>query len=327
MNKAARSRKAFTLVELLVVIAIIGILVALLLPAVQAAREAARRMQCSNNLRQVGLGFHNFESTYRFIVPARVGGIYEPLQVLTRGVQHNWGVLILPYTEQQPLYDRYDLNLDWTDPANAAVVTQPIPFMECPSTLNGGRKDATSWLPEPAAVTDYGVPNGIGTTSVGVGFPVGTPSGYTGAMLPVGEIEDWTTGWNPPFYSRPHPVKLAEVLDGTSNSIMIAEDAGRPARYYADKVASTARSSGAGWADPDSEYWIDGWTADGRAIGTALFINANNSNETWSFHPGGAMHVFVDGSVHFVAETIDGATYAALISARGGEVIDMSNVH
>ena len=135
-NRSGRRSPGFTLVELLVVIAIIGILIALLLPAVQAAREAARRAQCSNNMKQIGLAFHNYHDTYRtFPLPTNV----SLLSTGGLGTSHSWSLSILPFIEQTSIYDTYNLNLSCWDPVNEAAVDTAIPGYVCPSTPNGDR--------------------------------------------------------------------------------------------------------------------------------------------------------------------------------------------
>lgn len=124
-------RRGFTLVELLVVIAIIGVLVALLLPAVQAARESARRTQCGNNLKQLGLAVHNYHDSFNYFPP---GGVSYGACCATPTYQ-TWSLAILPHMEQKPLYDRYDFNLPNEDPVNHAVVQTFLKSQICPSDL------------------------------------------------------------------------------------------------------------------------------------------------------------------------------------------------
>ena len=136
-SRLGRSRSGFTLIELLVVIAIIAVLIALLLPAVQAAREAARRAQCTNNLKQIGLAMHDYHTAHNAFPPAyTVDANGRPL--------HSWRTLILPYLEQDPLYQRIDLSKPWNDPANARALETDLPVFSCPESV--GAPNRTTYL-------------------------------------------------------------------------------------------------------------------------------------------------------------------------------------
>lgn len=341
-------RQAFTLVELLVVIAIIGILVGLLLPAVQAAREAARRMSCQNNMKQIGLALHNFESTYKFFPPARVDatvgfpvvemGVPAPA---TGTIAHGPGVFLLPYMEQSQVYNIYDLKQSWNSAANAPAIRTQIPSFICPSSPLSERLDtgnapgstaANRWL---AAACDYSLANGmngrLGLAPFNLippipGYSSTDPSTdatqYIGAILPMSTISSFTTGMSPPFYNRRPKSKLANITDGTSNTFAWVEDAGRPFLYRGKSRSPVAnqRASGAGWADPDSEFWIDGFTTDGLTAVGPCAMNCNSSNELYSFHTGGCMVVHCDGSVRFLAESTSLPVIASFVSASLGEV-------
>src|SRR6516165_8917191 len=144
-------RTAFTLIELLVVIAIIAILIALLVPAVQKVREAAARLSCENNLKQIGLALHSYHGTYKHF-PTNV----RP--VAAGGVRRSWAVDILPFIEQSAMYQRYDLSQNWSAPANLPVTSLPVPIYQCLSVPSPDRLDAnpdTGYTPPIVAVRDY----------------------------------------------------------------------------------------------------------------------------------------------------------------------------
>ena len=296
----------FTLIELLVVIAIIGILIGLLLPAVQRVRESARRVECLNNQRQVGIALQNILSSKRAFPPAVT---YTP-------AIHGWVYQLLPYFEESNLYQLYDQSVDWHHPDNAKAIQTPIFTLNCPSTPEDiGRLD--EFAPgQFAAVSDYAPITSVAWTvySEGLADPVSDSTGSMG-------INEW--------------VKPAQITDGLSNTIMITEDAGRPAHYIRGKKGPDdvdpgggnfavvgGRVFGAGWADSASSIPLHGFSSDGLTAPGPNVINCTNNNETYSFHPGGAVAVYSDGSVHFLSETIDIQVFAGLITRSGGE-----NVH
>lgn len=328
------TRRGFTLIELLVVIAIIAILIGLLLPAVQKVREAAARAKCQNNMKQLGLAVHNYESAYQFMPPARTsGGGAAPLNPrfgisnTATFVEHGWGQYVLPYVEQDNLFRQYNFNLDWRHPTNRAVVSTHLSVMQCPSTTDQNRIDTFSsggfrnWT---ASAGDYSIDNGISATPINLGFITSQPIQYTGALLPSASIFNFTP---PPlfFYQNLGVSTFAAITDGLSNTMLFTEDAGRPRRYAAGKLQS-GRSSGAGWADPDNEYWTDGYTYDGLVFGGPCPVNCNNNNEAYSFHSGGMNVAMCDGSVRFVRQTLSFPVFVALISRQGGETIGSANM-
>ncbi len=211
MNSSARN-KGFTLVELLVVIAIIGILVALLLPAVQAAREAARRMQCSNRIKQVSLALQNYHDTHKRFPPAAIWGMPYPGIRLQKAYHHTWLVMILPFMEQNNLYDSIDMRRRiW----GQAAVGKTVPFLRCPSDGDFLTTDRTHGI----AVTNYSGsegyhwwPNAVLTA----GWWASRPPGYRYRVPdPYGDYSGLFT------VTRTH--SFADIKDGTSNSIVVAE--------------------------------------------------------------------------------------------------------
>jgi prepilin-type N-terminal cleavage/methylation domain-containing protein/prepilin-type processing-associated H-X9-DG protein len=342
-----RSKSGFTLVELLVVIAIIGILVGLLLPAVQAAREAARRMSCSNNLKQVGLALQNFESAYKFFPPARVDALVgypvPELNVIpdstTGPITHGPGIFLLPFIEQQTVYNLYNMKASWNSAVNATAIATPIPNFLCPSSpqrmLDTGNAPSSTAAPRwQAATSDYAIANGV-NGKLGLapynlmrpipGYDPTNPSTdatqYIGAILPMGTISSFTTALNPPFYNKRPKSRLANILDGTSNTFSWVEDAGRPMLYRKMTAFPNSRASGAGWADPDAEFWVDGFTDDGVTALGPCAMNCNNSNELYSFHGSGCHAAMCDGSVRFMSANTPVSVVAALISCQLSEII------
>lgn len=322
----ARPHRGFTLIELLVVIAIIAVLIALLLPAVQSAREAARRAQCINNLKQIGLAMHNFESTNGFFPPTfaistptfALAGItlntapdfYQacPPQLGSFAsiplVTHSWCALILPYAEQSAAFNTYNFSNAGPSYQNSTTIATQLNFMLCPSAPPY-RLDTftTPFLPGAKfimAAGDYAVADGIDGSWATRGYvdSDGTTNSLVGLLR--GNVLR----------------RIAEVTDGTSNTIMVSEDAGRPLSYRkGNTIVANRRESGAGWADYESEFYIDG---DGYA---PCHTNCSNNNEIYAFHPGGANHVFADGSVRFVKETTNSKVMGRLITYNRGEVI------
>jgi prepilin-type N-terminal cleavage/methylation domain-containing protein/prepilin-type processing-associated H-X9-DG protein len=301
MDESLRSRRAFTLVELLVVIAIIGILIALLLPAVQAAREAARRSQCTNNLKQIGLALHNYHDS-RNVLPYGTGGCCN----LRGGV---WASFILPYMEQGPLYDQFDFTLQMTVAPNSTLVQTVIPAYICPSDPEGSTPVKTDrWICPTAMAMWY--PASMGPTHMDscsycdqpkaaqtdpdtyccCGWNFGTPGGTSSSCGVFGR--------------QVTAIKLSHIKDGTSNTIMAGESLPGECRFF------TA--------------YCDNFPLSGTTVPLNNPYNGNSFD--WqhscgykSRHPGGANFLLCDGSVHFFSETIDYKLYNALGTRDKGE--------
>ena len=290
-------RPGFTLVELLVVIAIVGILVAMLLPAVQNAREAARRMECKNNLKQFGLALHNYHAAFD-VLPISIE--YES------GSGKGWILSILPQVEQQALFDEFAPCFNGTFPAEGLMKTDcrdamktPIPLLHCPSDPNGRKTSSEQWQWQGVEVALTSYKGVMGDNRMG-----GSSSVHGGS-----EPDCHTTpDCNGLFWRHNYkaPINLAKIRDGTANTLMVGES--RP-RYF---PCSAAYFSNGDYAStyapinfvPDPFLFGDWWN-------------------WWSFssdHPGGANFCLADGSVHFVAETIDQTLYQELSTRAAGEV-------
>ena len=221
-----------------------GVLVALLLPAVQAAREAARRTQCSNNLKQIALAFHNYQDTYGSFPPA-----YIPDE--NGQPKHSWRVLILPFLEQSRIYEQYKFDEPWNSPNNMAVTSQAVPVYSCPSSPAGSPGSTE---------TSYMVITGPGTV-----------------------------------FDADKACKMSEIMDGTSNTLMVVE----------------VKGTGVNWAEPKD--------LDASTVTYPLGSGTGSSPD--SNHPGGLNAALCDGSVRFISDSISPQTFNALMTKAGAEMI------
>jgi prepilin-type N-terminal cleavage/methylation domain-containing protein len=285
------SSRAFTLVELMVCIAIIGILVALLLPAVQAAREAARRASCSNNLKQIGLGLLNYYDSYLAIPPATVhNSVTSPYTGFFEG-WWSWLARELPYVEQQPLYDQIDFRQDacWAfmQGWNKEQVSQNLSVFLCPSDVRSKKK----W-----------------TGDYGFGPLEAAHTNYFGIRSSTRDAP-----WDGAFPGANVSTRLAQFTDGTSNTLLVGE---RPCDKDGEwgMWAVGTGFDGHGFADHvlDCHEGLKKGRP-GSSAGLSHF---------WSMHEGGTLFVYVDGSVKLLPDTIDYQTFLALGSRDGGEVVD-----
>jgi len=295
--QSRRVRTGFTLVELLVVIAIIGILVALLLPAIQAAREAARRTQCVNNLKQIGLGLQNYHDTYKTLPPGILfwpGNLPNP-----NGDNQMWGwsALILPQVEQQQLHDQMRVT-SWTlrQLLNQAVRTRdlvqsPLKVYRCPSDVT---KDLPTNTPEPTQFYNNG-PAGPAANPLPDPYYAAT-SNYAGVVGLWDLDEPLINGPDNNGVLYPNSeVRLADILDGTSNTFAVGE---KNFTCSAGAWVGTRNSNGGG--NQGNRYVL------GRvSIRPNAFWNTTCYEGFSSYHPGGTQFVMCDGAVRFISEGID----------------------
>jgi prepilin-type N-terminal cleavage/methylation domain-containing protein/prepilin-type processing-associated H-X9-DG protein len=309
-------RRGFTLIELLVVIAIIAVLIGLLLPAVQKVREAAARMKCANNLKQLGLGLHNYHDAH-LTFPPGARGPRAGFPQFDSLKHHGLGTALLPYVEQESLFRQYRWDVSWFDPPNQSVVTKQLPVWQCPSAEANRIQDGSLITVTPpamdlfdgyAACGDYAGMLGVHPELVarGVIDPPGGPRDMAGYYS--GVFEQNATR------------RFDDILDGTSRTILMAECAGRPQLWQGRKKVPNVWLTGGPWASR-SLLWGRGATQDGSAFYGKCAINCTNDREVYSFHPGGANAVFADGSVQFLTEGMSIRVLAALITRAGGEVV------
>lgn len=332
-----RCSRGFTLVELLVVIAIIGILIALLLPAVQAAREAARRAQCANNLKQMGLALHNYHDIHKVFPPAvlNYGGSTHADCVYVRGGVKNvtgWA-LLLPFFEQQAAYDLYNFKVTssmafhsssscWTaalvmgnDTMNEAVYSKRYSVMECPSGNLPGEPESYR-----EGTNDvYSRRNAYRTSYF---FSVG------GFAASSGMYQRYQTDIRRGVFGNEGAARIAEIRDGTSNTLAIGETLS--GIYKTDTKPGPWGLCGL-YACCHGRVASN--TASGPIVATAAQIGQDHINAAYnaqgqhyaytfsSLHPGGAQFVLGDGSTRFLSETMDYLTLARLAYIADGEVV------
>jgi prepilin-type N-terminal cleavage/methylation domain-containing protein len=330
-------RKGFTLVELLVVIAIIGILIALLLPAVQAAREAARRSQCSNNLKQIGLAMHSYHD---------INGKFPPSRI-ARGDYVTWAVLILPHMEQQAMYELWNLQVTLASPSQSQTAKQAmVPGYFCPTrrTPMVSKDNAQNPANKTGACGDYAACAGNRTVSgsgegengtATTGMP-GLPSTGTGIFIVADVINpdpappDDNPSGAPVLEWRPR-VGMAEVLDGTSNTLLVGEKNVRTDELGIGAGTSPATAfCGDGpvySGDNDSRNCMRLAGGPGAARSMVRFIDELPRTNTaraltfGSFHPGICQFVLADGSTRALRANMSDSILGRLANRKDGQAV------
>jgi len=344
--------RGFTLVELLVVIAIIATLIGLLLPAVQGVRESARRTQCMNNMRQIGLAFQVSHDARKHFPAAMWSAKAATMTPRPKGnpagKEHSWRVLVMPYLEEQQAASDYHWTKHWydetsnTSPAkppsaalgvrpdcNLAVATRTVSVYRCPSAPDraaitripassdsDSARGAITSLLVPLGVTDYEVITGVKPGVLPAPDPYASEAAGNGFL-----IKDAIT-------------RQREISDGLSKTMLIAESAARPLTYRAGRpriVPATGApwiyDQGVGWADSLGPFKldsidpskVDATSMKGAAPGAGAVMNATNEGECYSFHGGGMVAVFGDTSTRVIAEDISQRAFCALVTRAGGE--------
>ncbi len=333
MFRRLRSRRAFTLIELLVVIAIIAVLVALLLPAVQQAREAARRSQCKNNLKQLGLALQNYHDTMLIFPPAALWKVAAPaITVGGNGASSSpssigatWTMSLLPYIDQAPLYNQYNSQVGTLGQLASGQLIQNtfLPAIACPSD-----KGATPSNP----FTSYG-----GSWAKG-SYAISNTANVSGNLF---------VGWNTlnlntkGFAGSGGSCRIADITDGTSNTVAVWEAAAGPAMndsrgawalgimtatsgcdYQGD--CDGINNNGNGGCPDDIQYSVGcgaPWNSPGQLLWIRTWAGNDGQLGPKSYHEGGCQAVMADGSVRFMNQYMAAATMRAIITSGGAEVV------
>jgi prepilin-type N-terminal cleavage/methylation domain-containing protein len=320
MSDFMKLRYGFTLIELLVVVAIIGVLVALLLPAIQAARESARRTSCANNLKQLALGVHGYHDTY-----GSLPRLYNGRQELRTGVSFgldtfSWQTMILPYIEERHLRDLFNYQLNATDPASQPAVNQVLAITNCPSTPRTSQIARGLWVGRgkldeslTAATTDY---------ASSEGYLEGRDC-LAGAW---GELVPGESYWESPTVRR---VSFKDISDGLSKTTLILERAGLPDHYFDGGSKFEPHDP------PKFRTWgnVGLWAISAETLLNHLqvesgvrAVNGDNLHTLYSFHPAGAQAAFVDGSVQFIPASTTTEKIYSLITREGGDRVDVTDL-
>ncbi|MDR2114780.1 MAG: DUF1559 domain-containing protein [Planctomycetaceae bacterium] len=293
---------AFTLVELLVVIVIVAVLLGLLLPAVQAARATARKLQCTNNMKQIGLAAHYYHNLYDQFPPSK-WGVYD---ISDSRIKHHILSFLLPFLEQQPLHEQIDFGKHWFD--NEATKIR-LPVYLCPESPKQFQYGKYEYF-----TGDYTVAEEMQRSNVPEDGEMIKRLFDDGIVTPRSSLYGML---QPP---QEKTVSIVSVTDGISNTIMFSECAARPfvyriGRQFIEEEPKIRKESGADWSSNIAPFYIRKSCGAG---GTQLF-NCTNKNEIYSFHYGGSNFCYGDGTVHFLSETIHPEIFISIFTAYAGD--------
>lgn len=308
MKRIRKNRIGFTLVELLVVIAIIGILVGLLLPAVQSAREAARRMQCSNNLKQIGLAAHNFESAYRYLPPGFIGDNSDALNSWA-----TWPALILPYIEGTNQFNLIDIHYRVADQPPLAYQTQVSTYL-CPSRPPAVLSQGDFATPG-GALTDYAAC--FGTAALYVNS--------RGAVIPAVPEEIVLDSASKPYLKKwKYQIRFASITDGTSNTVLFGEKHIRPNSLRGKNEDRSAFSAVRNTHRRMMGLYVNGSVTEARPLLPPTAQTPTLANSSFgSAHPGVCQFVLADGSVQTLSITTDLNVLSNLAIRDDGNVVTL----
>ncbi len=359
------ARTAFTLLELLVVIAIVGVLLGLLLPAVQKAREAAGRVRCQSNLRQIGLALHSFHDIYGFLPPGMA------TEGDTQDCYHTGFTYLLPFLEQGNLFQTYHLDHQWYDTSNYTAVQQQVPIFYCPSNRTSGLLDMTPYieqwgapLPPYMGACDYVLCKGANAC-----FMTDTSRIPPQAKGLFNEVQYGTVvypnGGGPWVPIPQQTVRFASITDGLSSTIAVGEAAGGTPYYVVADITNLSQpvvepfingpaKMDQAWAAASMGDYQHPWYAGIFGVTAQIGFGPNPMDEPMNRRPGmptvlghdttgsnaggldrvsgfrsmhlvGCNFLFADGSVHFLPQAIDPIIYCALSTYAGGEVVSSTD--
>jgi len=295
-------RRGFTLIELLVVIAVIALLVALLLPAVQQTREAARQTTCRDHLHNIGVALHNYESSFRLFPPASTSDVEQGGWISNPQARHihSWASLLLPQIEQSPLYQSINYDVSSMDAVNLPVASTVISLYRCPTYSGPDNSSADAYT---RFSPNYAIRNYAAMAGTDVGHVYGQNTGLLspdGVMYPLSNT------------------RMRDITDGTSSTLLVAE---------------TREADMSVWIDGGVSYVVARPYDDGNPPTYALDRIAINFHPYFEYpdprseygpssqHPGGAFHLFGDAAVRFLTENLDDNVYVGMSTRNGGEVI------